>query len=649
MSENILITKISPSRWQPRSLEVDADELLELARSIKNLGLFNPVIVFPEEGGEFYELVAGERRTRASLAIAWANVDDGATLREAVETLAVYGLGALPGNVEAIINDTIEARVEDASDMQRLHRIAVMENIERSGLTPIEEAHGLHSLAQDYGWSQRRLAEEIGKSQGYVAQRLALLDLSKETQGAISRQELTLSHARELQGVQDDLQETLTREIVRRVKAGATTRDIKRVVDRVTTFFDTSRYSRDMTADYTPEQLNRLRVLRWASQDVSDKRVLAIAQCEYARTRVSRLVEGAYEYREIMVALFDSTRRGKGAHRAWLAFAADRKKTCVGCLWDGHKRDWSSYASPPCAKWDSDQKLHTCHRYTDQDGLVLSLPFSIVKHLDELGISYNEEPEDHVRSVERWLECYDKTQALEQEDQDDTGDNEGLEKLFLVANWIEEYQAFQESLPEAAIEHFQSHICKQCTNYEPGYEPACRMIEEPPRFSDGRIRPPQMGVLVTRDGLFLPRCGYFSYALLPQIHSTPGCEISDWAAWAARARFLVSHSNCYWSNACCRHILQWMDYDGTEESLERALRDNQYTWSGSEGSVWPTLLDTLMQEIWAEVDKSLCELIDPTTGEKERFAVVPEWEQVMGRKDWYSWKNWPEGFDKLWE
>jgi len=179
--QTIPLTRIVPSRWQPRGAAFDAERLWELACSIKEHGLINPVVVFPRAtptpalphkgGGSgglshvWYELVAGERRVRATLGLAWAAVDDQVTEKEAVEGLAGGGIAALPDEARAVLDLDAEegalvpvgagvnvgwcqvlARVESgetAEELQRLHRLAVVENIERESLSALEEARAM--------------------------------------------------------------------------------------------------------------------------------------------------------------------------------------------------------------------------------------------------------------------------------------------------------------------------------------------------------------------------------------------------------------------------------------------------------------------------------------------------------------------------
>ena len=249
------LVRVVKSRWQPREAVFDAERLWELARSIEEQGLINAVVVFPvrigvgeeEPAEEYFELVAGERRTRAMVGLAWGKLD-GISGKEAVERLAAEGLGAVPAEVReqlAAAGAEIDARVEPAEDLARLHRMAVVENIERESLSPIEEARALAGLGEAFGWRQRELARRIGKSQSYVAQRLALLGLTEEAQAAVSARVLTATHARAIARVPAGLQAAVTGwalEAVAREDTPATTRQVQNAARELAAFVDPARW-----------------------------------------------------------------------------------------------------------------------------------------------------------------------------------------------------------------------------------------------------------------------------------------------------------------------------------------------------------------------------------------------------------------------
>jgi ParB/RepB/Spo0J family partition protein len=163
----IPIDWISPNPDQPR-LAFDATSLEELAASIREHGVLQPILVRPLGNNE-YQLIAGERRWRAS--------------RAAGQT-------------------TIPALVEDIDDDTALE-ISIIENLQREDLSPLEEAGIYDRMVREHGYSVRKLAQKLGKDKGYLENRLRLADAPAEIRELVSLRKDTLSHAYELMKVED--------------------------------------------------------------------------------------------------------------------------------------------------------------------------------------------------------------------------------------------------------------------------------------------------------------------------------------------------------------------------------------------------------------------------------------------------------------
>lgn len=171
VSENsitlIKLSLIDPKSDQPRKY-FDKEALEELSCSIKENGLLQPILVREYADGR-YQIIAGERRFRAS---------------------KLAGLSEIP---------TI---VLDKSD-KAVAEIALIENLQREDLNPIEEAMAYKSLAEEYGMTQEELSEKIGKSRSAIANTMRLLDLPEEILTMVASKELSAGHARTLLGVKD--------------------------------------------------------------------------------------------------------------------------------------------------------------------------------------------------------------------------------------------------------------------------------------------------------------------------------------------------------------------------------------------------------------------------------------------------------------
>jgi ParB family chromosome partitioning protein len=176
----IPIELIARNPDQPRRLFAEA-EIEELAASIREKGVLQPVLVRPAPGGEGqYQLVAGERRWRAA---------------------QKAGLRALP------------ALVRELDDLQVLE-IAIVENVQRADLNPVEEALGYRALMDRFGRTQEAVAQVVGKSRPHVANALRLLNLPAEVQAMLADGRISAGHARAIAGAPDPL--ALANEIVTR-------------------------------------------------------------------------------------------------------------------------------------------------------------------------------------------------------------------------------------------------------------------------------------------------------------------------------------------------------------------------------------------------------------------------------------------------
>ncbi len=161
------ISQIVPGKFQPR-VRFNEEQLKELASSIKKNGVMQPIVVRPlaREGRTVYEIVAGERRWRA------ANL---------------AGLESIP------------AIIREITDQQALE-LALIENVQRADLTPLEEANGYQRLLEDFGYTQEELATAVGKSRSHIANLLRLLALPEDIKALLDEGKITMGHARALLG-----------------------------------------------------------------------------------------------------------------------------------------------------------------------------------------------------------------------------------------------------------------------------------------------------------------------------------------------------------------------------------------------------------------------------------------------------------------
>jgi ParB family chromosome partitioning protein len=167
--QELPVDMIRPGGFQPRQ-HMDEAALNELAESIRTQGIVQPVVVRASEESGDYELIAGERRWRAA---------------------QIAGL------------DTVPAMVRELSDDQALE-IALIENIQREELTPVEEARAFERLTKEFGLTHDALAEAVGRKRTTISNTLRLLRLPREVQQALDEGSLRMGHARALLGLEGD-------------------------------------------------------------------------------------------------------------------------------------------------------------------------------------------------------------------------------------------------------------------------------------------------------------------------------------------------------------------------------------------------------------------------------------------------------------
>ena len=179
LATDLLIDEISPNHLQPRNY-FDDKKLNDLMSSIKEHGVLQPVVVQKVDSG--FELIVGERRWRASKKL---------------------GLKKIP------------AVIREVNDTQSLE-IAIIENIHRQDLNPIEEAEAYARLSNEFALTQEMVAEKVGKSRAAVANILRLLKLSRNIKEDLISEKISMGHARALLGLEESKQmETLRNEIVK--------------------------------------------------------------------------------------------------------------------------------------------------------------------------------------------------------------------------------------------------------------------------------------------------------------------------------------------------------------------------------------------------------------------------------------------------
>ena len=201
------ISHIRTSKYQPRT-DFNEEKLNDLVNSIREKGVVQPVLVRKTPDG--YELIAGERRLRA-----------------------VKNLGI----------DKIPAIVKDVADIDMLE-ISLIENIQREGLNPIEEANAFQKFITDFNFTQDRIAKALGKDRTTIANIIRLLGLPKKIQDYISKNMLSAGHAKAILSLPTESAQMRAAEII--IKKGLSVREAERMTSK--------KYSRKTTETVTKDQ-----------------------------------------------------------------------------------------------------------------------------------------------------------------------------------------------------------------------------------------------------------------------------------------------------------------------------------------------------------------------------------------------------------
>ena len=189
------VGSLQPGKYQPRT-QMDAASLEELAASIRAQGLMQPILVRPvgdKFGDDRFEIIAGERRWRAA---------------------QIAGLAEVPTLIRDIPDESALA-------------MALIENIQRENLNPLEEAHGLQRLIDEFSMTHQQAADAVGRSRPAASNLLRLLQLAAPVQELLMRSEIDMGHARALLPLSGVLQVQLAQRVVQK---GLSVRDTERLV-----------------------------------------------------------------------------------------------------------------------------------------------------------------------------------------------------------------------------------------------------------------------------------------------------------------------------------------------------------------------------------------------------------------------------------
>lgn len=217
----IPIAAIASNPFQPRK-SFKPEELRELRESLEANGLLQPVTVRPAPKGQGFELIAGERRLRAAVALGWTEIP-------------------------AVVKDTTD---------QEILTLALVENLQRSDLNPVEEANGYDKLIREFGLTQQMVAIMVGKDRSTIANVLRILQLPQAVRELVQDGHLSAGQARPLLGLEDDAR--ITSFARQTVKQGWSARDVERRVRETGRTGSAPRKGRPRKTDERPAEIRDL-------------------------------------------------------------------------------------------------------------------------------------------------------------------------------------------------------------------------------------------------------------------------------------------------------------------------------------------------------------------------------------------------------
>lgn len=543
---SVALDQIVPCRWQPRQA-FDPAGLLDLANDIARHGILTPPLVWHNEDLE-YEIIAGERRIRACYALTlWRSNRSGRDLAAWCTALAKDGFVSYNG-------DTIRTALHAASGLanipcrqvwgkpSQLHELALVDNLQRADLSPLEEAHALHDLIQEYGYTQRDLAGRLGKSQTWISHRLNLLNLAPEVASQVAGGEVEPATAREIARLAPAAQPVMVAHLQ---KYGIKSKAAQNLIGRVIELSQPEYYAGpSSTGAGGAKRLTGLALEQLP--DVGARQAAILRAADMKSGGQLRPPAESHEYRDIIAA---SGLGGAGADRyhveleaLWQTHSAAVGYICANCQINPHRglvadvnelvrahRDTHNYNLanwPRCAA-----DVTTCQAYTATgERLLLPLPYlpsdfvyteAEKAHMGEY--AYGRSP---VADVPIWAGILRRKYA-----QDDAAQAKRRDaKQNGLARALTEYATAQQA-GELDLAHFWAQPCARCVFHKMGAtDPAemCQFQANPPAWDNWET----IVVRLWRSGNApaVPRCRLFRLktpeSLLPDL---PGAGLDLFA------------------------------------------------------------------------------------------------------------------------
>ncbi|MBN2392078.1 MAG: ParB N-terminal domain-containing protein [Anaerolineae bacterium] len=663
--EDIPLWMIVPAEVQPRDEVFDGDALVELAQSIVSVGLIQPVVVMPVEDEDgyttAYELVAGERRVRAAAAIAlWMSFPNH-EFEDYVRRLAVMGMRGLNEAERTALkerNAGINGIIRNPADRETLQLATLAENIARKSLSPIEEARAFRGLMDRRRWSQRDLAMQIGMSQGYISQHLGLLDLPPATQEAVSTRVITIAHTREIASLPEYAQEVGSEFVAKWAAAGETTRTISERVKAVRNMLDPQRWTPNPAQFYEQGCRNYLGIIEAVARQANAETAQALFEategkyCDDMARSPKQVGENSYYAGRALEMM--------GIKKPAFAELAKtlNEDSCENCQFNGIRPYSDDAVCGYCIKWlrgNNGEDWCSGHIGIDDPVLIPLDCYTSQKAPEDKIVTHG--GRRYVESVDVYMDAYNA--FLVERDGEHKKRNEDEDTIAE----IREYCDWVESLPQATQWHFQAHACTKCQNYvldnNPDGPPLrkiryCRFSEEMLRHGNGTFHAPRFAMLVSKDGMTIPRCEMFRCSEDNITIAKPenfrsmlfGIGLQTALDWMRQMYGKDGHSHFATGDTICG-CLNWLPYphdNGTDwENLFTYIHIKGELLGGDRGRA--VLIDSVMYEGRAmQSSREAFPLLNVETGDVEVWMPAP-----FPLTKYFCKEAWPKNWFKPWE
>ncbi len=595
---DIQLNQIKPGRFQPRQ-KFEVESMLELAQAIQDNGLIYPVVAFKNEAGE-YELLGGERRWRASCALALAE-HLSINLAEGVQQVcqANWPLAGVKEWQIPLSHKSIRVEVHNGG-AEECHLISVVDNFQRQDLSPLEEGWALAQLKERYNYSVRQLAAKVGKSKSWVDDRLTMADRLNpalnnslinpapgpaKTNTELPAPVLDLAILREIaRKIPQDYQAPLAEKLKKAVAEGKNNQALITLITNVARLVDTSRYKLDRAIPYPPHVRNRARLMAHLLDLTPPKQVIdTVCQMERLTTQMAALLEHAWNFYPLANSLLTGQPCPTDtSDAAWSQLAPGQGWTCDNCALRNLTAALATRSETldyhmPCRQIKTTRlnpdnpdvpPLRTCDSFinAEADPLVIVTPKILWTYLDfsrHSGIIRGQEVADQeyfTDNVADFIELYHLAVAAQQQEQT----AQATQYLEAMRRYWQAQQTGNFNL-----DHFYACACRKCRHFTSSADVPCRFALEPLKNGD-HPRAPYYGVWQPATGQPLPRCEQFEYSLEWLAVQKPllfGAHIPDRALVTGWFAHVLAKDEWKLNSTHLYHILGWLGVRTADDLL----------------------------------------------------------------------------------